>query len=78
MGPKRRDFIFGCLSATVASLGPSTVLGPSSAKEPEHDILNLSATEVLGLFASGALTSERYCKALLAQCRCHQSLNAFT
>jgi indoleacetamide hydrolase len=41
------------------------------------NLLNLSATEVLGLFANGDLSCEQYSTVLLEQCRRQKDLNAF-
>jgi mandelamide amidase len=58
-------------------MGSQTIFSSASAKVPDNELLYLSATEILGLFASRELTSERYCTALLAQCHRRRDLNAF-
>jgi Asp-tRNA(Asn)/Glu-tRNA(Gln) amidotransferase A subunit family amidase len=78
MGQKRRDFILGALSvAAVAMSGVRAIFGSVSAEVVDDELLSLSATEVLSLFASREVSSERYCSALLAQCHRRKDLNAF-
>jgi mandelamide amidase len=52
------------------------IFGSLRSKEV-GDLLNLSATEVLGLFAKGDLSCEQYSTAVLEQCRRQKDLNAF-
>jgi len=75
----RRDFLIGGLFAIAAkaTISQQKIFGAVSSQEPDNHLLALSATDVLALFASGDLTSERYATALLAQCRRHKDLNAF-
>src|SRR5229473_6036941 len=77
-GPTRRDFIDRCLMAMVATAGfPRASFSFALDVDRDDDLLSMSATKALALFASGDLTSERYSTALLAQCRRLKDLNAF-
>jgi mandelamide amidase len=60
-----------------ATVRPRAGFGSAFSADRDDDLLELSATDVLGLFGSGQLTSERYATALLAQCHRHRALNAF-
>jgi indoleacetamide hydrolase len=75
MTTTRRSFITGILSAAAANLWAMPSAEP--ANYPDRELLNLTATEVLTMFDSGHLTSERYCEAVLAQCNRRKDINAF-
>jgi Asp-tRNA(Asn)/Glu-tRNA(Gln) amidotransferase A subunit family amidase len=58
---------------STACVKPSSVI--VSAADPS--LTRLSATEAVALMASGEVSAERYCEALLARCRAYHRLNAF-
>jgi mandelamide amidase len=49
-----------------------------STSSKNRDLPELSAVEAIAFLRSGELSSEQYAQALLAQCRRHRDLNAFT
>lgn len=76
----RRELLTrGLAAAGIATawdlVAPTALASPSLGDDA---LLTLSATEVLGLFASGELTSERYATVLLDQCRRRRELNSFS
>jgi len=74
----RREFVSDALS-TIAAASASRVqpiFGSIRSKEVDN-LLDLSATEVLGLFAKGDLSCEQYSTAVLEQCQRQKDLNAF-
>ena len=73
----RREALTTALAAIsgAATYGPKAAFSADSRGDPH--LLELTAVEVLGLFASGELTSEQYARALLDQCHRRRDLNAF-
>src|ERR1700724_434206 len=78
MNCTRREFVSGGLS-TIAAASASRVQRTfeSIRSKDVSTVLNLSATEVLGLFAKGDFSCEQYSTAVLEQCRRQKELNAF-
>src|SRR5262245_21357078 len=74
----RREFASGGLSTTAAASASHVqpIFGSIRSNEVSN-LLNLPATEVLGLFAKGDLSCEQYSAAVLEQCRRQKNLNAF-
>lgn len=77
VSPSRRDFVFGAPVALSATM----LIDRAGAQAPQADhsnLIGLTALEALAFLRGGDVTAERYAEALLAQCRRHRDLNAFT
>jgi Asp-tRNA(Asn)/Glu-tRNA(Gln) amidotransferase A subunit family amidase len=68
----RRTFVLGT-TATVAI----SAAGAKTPADGATDLCDLSAVEAVAHMSQGALTSERYARALLAKCQSAHALNAF-
>lgn len=77
----RRAFVLGttatvAMSAAGAQTGAAVPVNDAAADDGAG-LCNLGAAEAIGHMSQGALTSERYAEALLANCRSAHALNAF-
>jgi Asp-tRNA(Asn)/Glu-tRNA(Gln) amidotransferase A subunit family amidase len=78
MNCTRREFVSGGLSTIAAASARRVQRTFESIRSKDvSTVLNLSATEVLGLFAKGDFSCEQYSTAVLEQCRRQKELNAF-
>jgi indoleacetamide hydrolase len=80
-GPEitRRAFVLGTTaSVALSAAGAHTdATGDATPAAGGAELSNLGAAEAVAHMVQGALTAERYARALLARCRAAQELNAF-
>ena len=73
----RREFLLGASASLLSLGGDGTRVAARDLTENDAPLLNLSAEEAVRAMTMGAVTAERYARALLERCAALHALNAF-